>query len=160
MGRILFLILLAVSWVGSAGAQEMCGPAAEKVKAELLKFKQEQDKAFDSTRTSYNYTKEWFSRYEADGLVHMEDRVRNKTELVDELDTGKRKIISSKHYGHQFHIYGNGKEATLAIVTYYIDVVLELNGKREIINDFAVDTLIKSGGQWYVAVHAPHHREL
>ena len=157
MGRILLSMLLAVSCAGFAKAQQLAGEPAEKIKAELLKFKEEQDKAFDSTGTSHNYAEEWATRHEADGLVHLTDRLRGKTELVDELATTRRKIISSKHYGHQFHIYGTGENGTGAVVTYWADATVEIEGKRTSDHAFCVDTLVKSGGQWYVVVHSTHH---
>jgi hypothetical protein len=156
MRRILLSMLLAVSLVGFARAQEATGDKAEEVKGQILKLKQEQDRAFDSTGTSNNYATDWAERYEADGLVHMTERLRNKTELLDELQNGKRKIITSKHYGHQFHVYGNGEDGTTVIVTYFIDVTLELDGKRTTRHNFAVDTFVHQKGQWWCVVHSAH----
>lgn len=155
MRRIVLAVLLMLS-PGLIRAQETTGPVAERIKQELLKLKLEQDKAFDSTSSTHNIAPEWAQKYESEGLVHYTNRLRNKAELVDELRTRKRNIISSKHYGHQFHVYGDGGDGTTVIVTYFVDVIMELDGKRINHHSFAVDTFVHQKGQWWCAVHSDH----
>jgi hypothetical protein len=156
MRKYLLAGVLTASSIGSLRAQEATGPVAEKVKQEVMQLKLEQDKAFDSTSSGHNIAPEWARRYEADGLVHYTNRLRDKAELLDELTTGKRTIISSKHYDHKFHVYGDGGDGTTVIVTYSVDVTLEVDGKRTHHHSFAVDTFIHQKGQWWCAVHSAH----
>jgi hypothetical protein len=156
MRRLLLMVLLAMLPAGLARGQETTGPVAEKIKQEILRLKLEQDRAFDSTSSSHNYAPEWAQNNEADGLVHYTDRLRNKAELIDELRTGKRTIITSRHYGHQFHVYGDGGDGTTVIVTYFVDVTLEVNGKRSNHHSFAIDTFVHQKGKWWCVVHSDH----
>lgn len=156
MRRIALAVLLVLS-PGLIRAQETTGPVAEKIKQEVLKLKLEQDKAFDSTSSAHNVAPEWAQKYESGGLVHYTNgRLHNKAELIDELRTGKRTIISSKHYGHQFHVYGHGGDGTTVIVTYFVDVIMEVDGKRINHHSFAIDTFVHQNGQWWCAVHSDH----
>jgi hypothetical protein len=167
MRRILLSMLSGILLVGFAKAQqaETTGETAENVKKEALAIEEEQRKCFLSTTSSDNRCADWIRNHAADGILHFtveggDPRSRTKGELVNELESGQRKWFKYEPFGHVVHVYGDGGNGTLAVVTYNVNGDVELYGKRSSVKEFCIDIWKKINGQWWCVLTSTHLRNL
>jgi hypothetical protein len=159
MRTLLLLMLLAVSSVSLAKAQEATGETARKVEQEILQLEEEKLEAFRSTATPKNYCAEWVKNHDASNIVHVmpDGSVRSKDQLMAELRTGNRKLYSLDYGPQEIRVYGNGEDGTTAVSTYVTKADIAMyGGKDSIRSDMAVDVWYKQSGKWWFIVHSVH----
>src|SRR5579864_4255431 len=117
MQRVILAMLLAVSCLSIAKAQEFSGESAEKIKSEVIKI--EQDKVSMMMKGG-PAAADWFERFETDSMVWISvsggmsvKGQRTKAEMVAEWRSGARKMFNVKHYDFHVHLYENGNTAAM-----------------------------------------------
>ena len=151
MQRILSVMLLMVSMVGSVNAKEETGPVADEARKEILKM--ELDKVpilLEGGAT----TADWFDRVNDDDLVYVEPRagVKTKAQVEEQWRSGGRRTVANHQYDHRVRIYGNG---TVGVMSYFGDTeVVEKAGETiKKSHTVTTDVWIKKGEKWKRLVH-------
>lgn len=169
MRRVLLAILVVVWAVSAAMAQEpaeqsakaatgITDRAAARVRAELTELEEEKVNCFSSIGEDAGWSATWIKWHDADRIIHISDRLRSKTELMDELRSGVRRNLVNVQYNHVFHIYGNGGDGTTVVITYTsTGEAMSMAGVRSVSekNDLGIDVWYKQDGRWWFIVHPP-----
>ena len=160
MRRICLSVLLAASVVGLGKAQEQAtGDVAERVTKEILDIEQQKVNCFSNVGQLAGWSADWIKWHVADGEIHYTDRLRTKDEVMDELRTGMRRNINNVQYNNIVHVYGNGEDGTLAVVTNESKAgIIELYGIRHIGQGtgLGIDIWYRQAGRWWFIAHTPH----
>lgn len=166
MRNIIFSMLLAVSFVSFASAQETTGSAAEDVKKEVLKLEHEKVQALI---TNGPECADWFAHHEAENDVRISGNgsTDSKALAVTRMRTSQKRVFSLKQYDEQVHVYGNGGNGTTAVVSYLQTGTRakEQEGKastedtaRSTTEGAGTDVWVKVDGQWWFVVHSGYPR--
>jgi hypothetical protein len=166
MRRLIFSIMLAVSFVSFAKAQETTGNTADEVKKEVLKLEHEKVQAL---MASGPMCADWFERHEADSDVRISGNgtTDSKAGAVARMRSAQKRVFSLNQYDEQVHVYGNGENGTTAVVSY-LQVgtrAKEQEGKpstddnkRSTTEGAGTDVWVKVDGQWWFVVHSGYPR--
>ena len=95
MRRVVLLMLLVVCVFGSVIAQEPTGnmtksskglteEAAKRVRGQLMALEEEKVNCFSNVGQDAGWSATWIKWHDADGIIHVSDRLRSKAELMDE----------------------------------------------------------------------------
>ena len=164
--NIIVSILLAVSFVSLARAQETSGNTAEQVKKEVLKLEHEKVQALLANGPE---CADWFAHHEADSDVRISGNgsTDSKALAVTRMRTSQKRVFSLNQYDEQVHVYGNGGNGTTAVVSY-LQVgtrAKEQEGKpstddskRATTEGAGTDVWVKVDGQWWFVVHSGYPR--
>jgi hypothetical protein len=151
MQRILSVMLLMVSMVGSVNAKEETGPVADEARKEILKM--ELDKV-PILLEGGAITADWFDRVNDDDLVYVEPRagVRTKAQVEEQWRSKGRKTVTNHQYDHRVRIYGNG---TVGVMSYLGDTEVIGKAGDKIMKSHTVttDVWIKQDEKWKRLVH-------
>jgi ketosteroid isomerase-like protein len=151
MRRILLSILLAVSVVSLARAQQTTGKVAEEARKEVSQF--EIDKVPLLLKGGPAFA-DWFDRLDADDvvLINGDGGTISKTAHVANWRSGGRRQLANNQHDHHVYVYDNGN---VAIVTYIGTTTDELSkGKVTTSTVRCADTWVKQDGKWLRVVHA------
>jgi hypothetical protein len=166
MRPVLLSLMLAVSLVGLATAQETTGDAAEQVKKEVLELEHEKVQALVSNGPA---CADWFEHHEAatDVRVSGNGARDTKAQAVARMRSQQKRVFSLNQYDEQVHVYGNGGNGTTAVVSY-LQVgtrAQEQEGKpstddskRSTTEGAGTDVWVKVDGQWWFVVHSGYPR--
>jgi len=169
MRRVGLLVLLVVCVCGSVIAQESTGDvtkrskepteeAAKRVRAELMALEEEKVNCFSNVGQDAGWSATWIKWHDADGIVHVSDRLRSKTELMDELQSGIRRNLVNHQYNHVLHVYGDGGDGTTVVMSYTTPGgAMEMAGVRHssVGGGLGIDVWYKQDGRWWFIVHPP-----
>ena len=162
MRRIIFSILLAVSFVSFAKAQETSGKAAEEVKKEILKLEHEKVQALV---TNGPECADWFEHHEAENDVRISGNgnTDSKARAVARMRTSQKRVFSLNQHDELVHVYGDGGNGTTAVVNYLQTGTRakEQEGKpstddtaRSTTEGAGTDVWVKVDGHWWFIVHS------
>jgi hypothetical protein len=166
MRSFILSIMLAVSFVSFAKAQETSGNTAEEVKKEILKLEHEKVQALV---TNGPMCADWFEHHEADNDVRISGNGTRDTKAraVARMRSAQKRVYSLDQYDEQVHVYGNGGNGTTAVVSY-LQVgtrAKEQEGKpstddskRATTEGAGTDVWVKVDGQWWFVVHSGYPR--
>ena len=171
MRRILLSMLLSVSVIGFVNAQESTGDvtkrvkevtvdAAKRMKAELMELEQQKVNCFSNVGEDAGWSADWIKWHDADGIIHISDRLRSKTELMDELRSGMRRNLVNQQSNHVFHIYGDGGDGTTVVMSMTSESgnASNMYGIRHTSGpggSLGIDVWYKQDGRWWFIVHCP-----
>jgi len=166
MRRLIFSIMLAVSFVNFAIAQETTGNTADEVKKEVLKLEHEKVQALLANGPM---CADWFEHHEADNDVRVSGNGSrdSKARAVARMRTSQKRVFSLTQYDEQVHVYGNGGNGTTAVVSYLQTGTRakEQQGKpstddsdRSTTEGAGTDVWVKVDGQWWFVVHTGYPR--
>jgi len=169
MRRVLLLMLLVACMIGSVIAQEPAGnvtkpakvlteEAAKRVRTQLMALEEEKINCFSNVGQDAGWSATWIKWHDADGIIHVADRLRSKIELMDELQSGIRKNLINRQYNHVLHIYGDGGDGTTVVMSYTSSGgAMEMAGVRHssMGGDLGIDVWYKQDGRWWFIVHPP-----
>ena len=149
MRRILFAIMLAVSLISFAKAQEMTGEKAEQVKKEILEMDQEK---VASLTGSPSVAADWSRRVDADGIAFTsaDGSMITSAQHIAQLRSGERKALSLKDDDFRVHVYAHG---STAVLTYRANTTIELKGDAATHQTRITDVYVKERGAWRRVVH-------
>ena len=149
MRRILFGVLLAVSFEAVASAQAVSGAKAEAVKKEIMKI---EDEKVAGLLRGGSEPVDWIVKYDAEDIAQtsVDGSTPNKAQIEAGLQPGVFKMHSMKQDGHQFRVYDDGN---VAVVTYHALGVIERNGKVANRENLFTDVWVKQKGTWLRVVH-------
>jgi hypothetical protein len=150
MRNILLLALASVLWVGSAGAQQTTGKAAEDARAQVMQF--EKDKVPLMLKGGSAFA-DWLDKMDAEDSIFINEdgSRRSKVQQLEIWQTGNKKQSANNQHDHQVFVYDNGN---VAIVTYIGPTTETVNGKIITSNIRCADTWVKQNGKWMRVVHA------
>jgi hypothetical protein len=150
MPRILLSMLLLVSVVGAARAQQVTGKAAEEAKKEVLQF--EKDKVPLLMKGGPAFA-DFFDRVDADDVVIIngDGGTITKADHVANWRSGGRKQLANNQHDHHAYVYDNGN---VVVVTYVGTTKDEMRGKVSTSTVRCADTWVKQDGKWLRVVHA------
>src|ERR1700730_3444547 len=150
MPRILFFVLLVISVVGVARAQQVTGKAADEAKKEVMQF--EKDKVPLLLKGGPAFA-DFFDRVDADDVIIINGNggTISKAAHVANWRSGGRKQLANDQHDHHAYVYDNGN---VAVVTYIGTTKDEMNGKVSTSTVRCADTWVKQGGKWLRIVHA------
>ncbi len=149
MRRTLFAVLLAVSFAGVVGAQEVTGEKAEKVKKEIMKI---EDEKVAGLLRGGSEPVDWIVQYDAENIAqtNIDGSTPTKAQVEAGLQPGVFKMRSMKQDGHLIRVYDDGN---VAVVTYHALGVIERNGKVANRENLFTDVWVKQKGAWLRVVH-------
>jgi hypothetical protein len=150
MEQFLLTILLVVSLVGSAKAQEASGDSQEVVKNEVMKVENDKQLAL---KKGMSAVAEWFERVNTTDLTWVgKVGIRTKAEVVADMKSGNQKVVPVRTYDYKVRVHGTGN--TTAVLTYRTNNISTVGGKqitgRE---EFVTDIYVKENGAWVRIVH-------
>jgi len=166
MRRIIFSILLAVSFVSFAKAQETTGNKADEVKKEVLKLEHEKVQALMANGPM---CADWFEHHEAENDVRVSGNgsIDTKARAVARMRTSQKRVYSLNQFDERVHVYGDGGNGTTAVVSYLQTGTRakEQEGKastedtaRSTTEGAGTDVWVKVDGQWWFVVHTGYPR--
>ena len=150
MPRILFFVLLVISVVGFARAQQVTGKAADEAKKEVMQF--EKDKVPLLMKGGSAFA-DFFDRVDADDVVIINGNggTISKADHVANWRSGGRKQLANSQHDHQAYVYDNGN---VVVVTYIGTTKDDMKGKVSTSTVRCADTWVKQDGKWLRVVHA------
>jgi hypothetical protein len=150
MPRILFLVLLVISVVGFARAQQVTGKVADEAKKEVMQF--EKDKVPLLMKGGSAFA-DFFDRVDADDVVIINGNggTISKADHVANWRSGGRKQLANNQHDHQAYVYDNGN---VVVVTYIGTTKDDMRGKVSTSTVRCADTWVKQDGKWLRVVHA------
>src|ERR1700680_4201242 len=114
MQKFLLTILLVVSLVDFAKAQEATGDTQEEVKNEVMKLEDEKQLAL---KKGMSAVAEWFERVNTTDLAWMGSvGIRTKAQVVADMKSGNQEVVPLRTYDYRVRVHGTGN--TTAILTY------------------------------------------
>jgi hypothetical protein len=173
MRRIILSVLFVVSAIGLVRAQdsngdmprrmrELTADGIKKVKAELLDLEEQKVNCFSNVGEEAGWSADWIKWHDADAIIHLSERLRTKTELMDELRTGMRRNLLNEQFNHAFHIYGDGGDGTTVVMSMTggpNGSGMNLYGIRHASGGggggLGIDVWTKVDGRWWFIVHCP-----
>lgn len=171
MRRVPLVLVLAVLAVGFVRAQDSTGAApgrmkeltadaAKRVKAEIMQLEQEKVNCFSHVGEDAGWSADWIKWHDADGIIHISDRLRSKTEVMDELRSGMRRNLINSQTNHVLHIYGDGGDGTTVVESNTSPGgAMNMYGIRRAAGPggegLGIDVWYKQGGRWWFIVHCP-----
>jgi hypothetical protein len=147
MGRILFLILVAVSLARVGHAQETAGTKGEAARREIIQLEKEKAQALQSSSPA-----DWFDRHDADDVdyTNADGTVMTKAQHLAEWRSGELKLRAVERPDYHVRIYENGNTA---VVTYLSSQTVEFKGKASTLHTQVTDAFVKQDGIWRSVVH-------
>jgi hypothetical protein len=149
--RITILVFL-FSFIlpGLARGKEESGPAAEKVKTEILKIEMEK---LNGLRQNGSVAADWFHRYSDVDQVHTshDGSVETTAEHEAKLSSSQVAIVTMKQFDYRVRVFENGN---VAVVTY--KQIGQLQGQLHPVEGVATDVWVKEDVGWQRVVHSSH----
>jgi hypothetical protein len=171
MRRVPLVLAVAVLATGFVRAQESTGAmpratreltadAAKRVRSELIELEKEKVNCFSSVGEDAGWSADWIKWHDADGIIHISDRLRSKAEVMDELRSGMRRNLVNIQTNHIFHIYGDGGDGTTVVETNSGPPgAMNMYGIRHASGPggegLGIDVWYKQGGRWWFIAHCP-----
>jgi ketosteroid isomerase-like protein len=149
MQKILASILLIVSSVGLARAQETTGEKGEEARKEIMKIELDKIAIHNANGDA---TANWDERYNDKDIVNLsKGAIHPKADQIASIRAGKTFIIEQKQYGHKVTVYNQG---TVAVVTYRQDATFREDGKPVPHHSICVNVWVKfEDGRWQRIAH-------
>jgi ketosteroid isomerase-like protein len=150
--RVFVLILLAISFLGTAIAQEN-GPAAEAIPQEITRIENQKVAVILKGGAAYE---EWFNRNMDDDFIVVQPNgaSANKTRALAAFRNQEFKVLAFTQADYNVRVYANG---TTAVATYSGAGTLELEGKSFRLRQEFTDVWVKEkDGGWRCATHNIH----
>lgn len=173
MRIIMLSVLFVVSAIGLVRAQESNGETPrrmgeltadgiKKVKAELSDLEKQKVNCFSFLGEEAGWSADWIKWHDAPAIIHLSERLRTRTELMDELRSGMRRNLLNEQFNHAYHIYGDGGDGTLVVMSMTGGPNgggMNLYGIRHASGggggSLGIDIWAKVNGRWWFIVHCP-----
>lgn len=154
MRIILLSMLLGVSLVGFANAQEMTGEKAEQVKKEIMQIEHNKAGAINAGKGIAGIT-DWFEHVNDPDMIYFYQdheglHLITRDEKVAQFRTGELKVLSTHYSDYRVRVFGDGNAA---ILTYRADAKIEVKGKPYTDQTFNTEVYAKDNGVWRRIVH-------
>src|SRR5258706_15039276 len=110
MRRILFAVVLGVSFAGAVCAHEVTGAKADAVKKEIMKI---EDEKVAGLLRGGSEPVDWIAKDDAEDIAQtsVDGSTPNKAQIEAGLQPGGFKMDSMKQDGHRFRVYDDGEVA-------------------------------------------------
>jgi hypothetical protein len=146
-------MLLAVSWVGFAKADDimMTGAKAEKIKNEIIELNNEKYKCLLNGGPA---AADFVDRHEVDSILYLGGNLRtnmSKAQVVNEWRTGVRKMSAENVHDQRVRVYDNGN---IAVLDYIVDNTPKYHDEElKLRQSHVLEVYVKHNGVWRTVVH-------
>jgi len=146
----LLTVLLGVSLVSSAVAQQATGKDAEEAKAEVMKLEKEKVPLLLKGGSAFA---DWFDRVDAQDVVIIngDGSSLTKAEQAGLWRSDAMRQTANDQRDHKAYVYDNGN---VVIVTYLGTTHNVVRGKASVSTGRTADTWVRQDGKWLRVVHA------